>query len=78
MTGYGGPEQPQILLAAARERILATHPALVTAHHPMAERWWEDFERYAGRLVEHVEETADVCRIAMELEPDANSCASTS
>ena len=70
VTGYGGPEQPQILPDAARDRILATHPALVTAHHPMAERWWEDFERYAGRLVEHVEETADVCRIAMELEPD--------
>ena len=55
VTGYGGPEQPQILPDAARDRILATHPALVTAHHPMAERWWEDFERYAGRLVEHVE-----------------------
>ena len=55
VTGYGGPEQPQILPDAARDRILATHPGLVTAHHPMAERWWEDFERYAGRLVEHVE-----------------------
>ena len=55
---------------AARERILAAHPDLVTAHHPMAERWWEDFEGYARRLVEHVEQTADVCRLALELEPD--------
>ena len=70
VTGYGGPEQPQILPAAARERILAAHPDLVTAHHPMAERWWEDFEGYARRLVEHVEQTADVCRLALELEAD--------
>jgi predicted AlkP superfamily phosphohydrolase/phosphomutase len=70
VTGYGGPERPQILPAAARERIFAAHPDLVTAHHPMAERWWEDFDGYARRLVEHVEQTADVCRIALELEPD--------
>lgn len=70
VTGYGGPQRPQILPDGARERILTAHPDLVTAHHPMAERWWEDFERYAGRLIAHVEETADVCRIAMELEPD--------
>ena len=33
-----------------RERILAAYPELVTAHHPMAERWWEDFDalRRAG------------------------------
>jgi predicted AlkP superfamily phosphohydrolase/phosphomutase len=42
----------------------------VTAHHPQAERWWEDFEGYTRRLVEHVDETAGVCRLAMELEPD--------
>lgn len=70
VTGYGGPDRPQILPDTARERILAVHPDLVTAHHPMAERWWEDFDRYARRLIEHVEETADVCRIVMELEPD--------
>jgi predicted AlkP superfamily phosphohydrolase/phosphomutase len=70
VTGYGGPERPQILPEQAGERIFSAHPSLVTAHHPMAERWWEDFERYAGRLVEHVEQITDVCRIAMELEPD--------
>jgi predicted AlkP superfamily phosphohydrolase/phosphomutase len=70
VTGYGGPERPQILPASAAERILSAHPDLVTAHHPMAERWWEDFEGYARRLVEHVAQTADVCRLALELEPE--------
>jgi predicted AlkP superfamily phosphohydrolase/phosphomutase len=70
VTGYGGPSRPEILPAAARERILAAHPGLVTAHHPMAERWWEDFEGYARKLVAHVDEVADVCRLAIELEPD--------
>ena len=36
----------------------------------MTERWWEDFPAYARRLVEHVGETADICRLALELEPD--------
>jgi predicted AlkP superfamily phosphohydrolase/phosphomutase len=70
VTGYGGPERPQILPQQASERILGTYPDLVTAHHPMAERWWEDFEGYARRLVEHVEQTAGVCRLCLELEPD--------
>lgn len=70
VTGYGGPERPQIVPERARERIAAAYPGLVTAHHPQAERWWEDFDGYARRLVEHVDETAGVCRLAMELEPD--------
>jgi predicted AlkP superfamily phosphohydrolase/phosphomutase len=70
VTGYGGPPQPEIVPEAARERILAAHPDLVTAHHPMAERWWEDFEGYTAGLLTHVEQTADVCRLAIELEPD--------
>ena len=70
VTGYGGPERPEIAPAHARDRILAAYPDLVTAHHPMAERWWEDFPRYAGRLIEHVEQTAGVCRLALELEPE--------
>ena len=70
VTGYGGPEHPQILPAAARERIERAVPGFVTAHHPMAERWWEDFESYARRLVEHVGETAEICRTCFELEPD--------
>ncbi len=70
VTGYGGPPAPEILPPAAAERIRAAHPDLVTAHHPMAERWWEDFDRYARRLIEHVDEIADVCRIAMDMEPD--------
>jgi predicted AlkP superfamily phosphohydrolase/phosphomutase len=70
VTGYGGPARPEILPSAARDRILTAFPALVTAHHPMAERWWEDFPGYARRLIDHAEETAGVARLVMELEPD--------
>jgi predicted AlkP superfamily phosphohydrolase/phosphomutase len=70
VTGYGGPAEPEIVPAAARERIRRAYPRLVTSHHPMAERWWEDFDAYARRLVEHVDEIAGVCRLALELEPD--------
>ena len=70
VTGYGGPEPPEVVPATARERVFAAHPDFVTARHPMAERWWEDFERYTRRLIGHVGEVADVCRLTMELEPD--------
>jgi predicted AlkP superfamily phosphohydrolase/phosphomutase len=70
VTGYGGPERPQIVPDSARERILAAYPDLVTAHHPMAKRWWEDFPAYTNLLLEHVDQIAGVCRLAFELEPD--------
>ena len=70
VTGYGGPERPQITPPQAAERIRAAYPGYVTAHHPMGERWWEDFDAYARRLVEHVDETAGICRTVLELEPD--------
>ena len=70
VTGYGGPERPQITPPQAAERIRAAYPGYVTAHHPMGERWWEDFDAYARRLVEHVDETAGICRTVFELEPD--------
>ena len=69
VTGYGGPEQPAILPESARQRIQSARPDLVTAYHPMAERWWEDFPRYTQRLIDHVEQIADVCRLSYELEP---------
>jgi predicted AlkP superfamily phosphohydrolase/phosphomutase len=70
VTGYGGPERPQILPASAEERIFAAYPDLVTAHHPMAERWWEDFPAYTERLLEHADEVAGVCKLIFELEPE--------
>jgi predicted AlkP superfamily phosphohydrolase/phosphomutase len=70
VTGYGGPERPQILPASAEERIFAAYPDLVTAHHPMAERWWEDFPAYTERLLEHADQVAGVCKLIFELEPD--------
>jgi len=69
VTGYGGPERPAILPEGAAARIFQAHPDLVTAHHPMKERWWEDFPRYTQRLLDHVEQLTDVCRLAYELEP---------
>jgi predicted AlkP superfamily phosphohydrolase/phosphomutase len=70
VTGYGGPERPQILPASAKEQIFAAYPDLVTAHHPMAERWWEDFPAYTERLLEHADEVAGVCKLIFELEPE--------
>ena len=70
VTGYGGPERPQIEPDAARRLIGERVPGLVTAHHPMKERWWEDFDRYARTLTAHVDEVAEACRACLELEPD--------
>jgi predicted AlkP superfamily phosphohydrolase/phosphomutase len=70
VTGYGGPARPEIVPTAASERIRSAYPQLVTSHHPMAERWWEDFDAYARRLIDHVDEIAGVCRLALELEPE--------
>jgi predicted AlkP superfamily phosphohydrolase/phosphomutase len=70
VTGYGGPERPQIVPETAEQRIFAAYPDLVTAHHPMGERWWEDFPAYTERLLEHAEQIAGVCKLVFELEPD--------
>jgi predicted AlkP superfamily phosphohydrolase/phosphomutase len=70
VSGYGGPERPQILPEAAARAIDERVPGLVTAHHPMKERWWEDFGRYAATLIAHVDQIGDACRACFELEPD--------
>jgi predicted AlkP superfamily phosphohydrolase/phosphomutase len=70
VTGYGGPERPQIVPESAEQRIFAAYPDLVTAHHPMGERWWEDFPAYTERLLEHAEQIAGVCKLVYELEPE--------
>jgi len=70
VTGYGGPERPAILPETAGLRIRNAFPDLVTAHHPMAERWWEDFDGFTRKLLAHVDDIAGVCRLCLELEPD--------
>ena len=70
VSGYGGPERPQILPEAAARAIDQRVPGLITAHHPMKERWWEDFGRYAATLIAHVDQIGDACRACFELEPD--------
>jgi predicted AlkP superfamily phosphohydrolase/phosphomutase len=68
VTGFGGPQRPEIVPAAARAAILSAHPDLLTAHHPTG--WSEDFVAFAEKLVDHVGQIADVCLLALELEPD--------
>jgi predicted AlkP superfamily phosphohydrolase/phosphomutase len=68
VTGWGGPQRPEIRPAEARERIFAAHPALVTAQSPTG--WWSNLERFTTKLIDHVDEIADVCLLAMELEPN--------
>jgi predicted AlkP superfamily phosphohydrolase/phosphomutase len=68
VTGWGGPQRPEILPATARERIFAAHPDLVTAQSPTG--WWKELDVFTRNLIDHVDEIADVCLLAMELEPD--------
>ena len=68
VTGWGGPQRPEILPASARDRIRAAHPNLVTAQSPTG--WWKDLDAFTQRLIDHVDEIADVCLLAMELEPN--------
>jgi predicted AlkP superfamily phosphohydrolase/phosphomutase len=66
VTGFGGPRRPEIVPLSARNAILSAHPNLRTSRHPADLR---DFEAARATLVEHVEEIADVCFLALELEP---------
>ena len=68
VTGWGGPQRPEILPAIARDRIFAAHPDLVTAQSPTG--WWKELDAFTRKLIGHVEEVADVCLLAMELEPE--------
>jgi predicted AlkP superfamily phosphohydrolase/phosphomutase len=68
VTGWGGPQRPEIFPVAARDRIFAAHPNLVTAQSPTG--WWKDLDSFTQKLIDHVDEIADVCLLAMELEPE--------
>jgi predicted AlkP superfamily phosphohydrolase/phosphomutase len=66
VSGYGGPERPTIHPPEAAERIEAAFPDLVTAHHPMKERYWEDYDRYRRLLVDNVSEVERLCENVLE------------
>jgi predicted AlkP superfamily phosphohydrolase/phosphomutase len=68
VTGFGGPQRPQIAPRSAAHRILESHPDLLSAVTPTG--WWRDPEAFALKLVRHAEQIGDVCNLAMELEPD--------
>jgi predicted AlkP superfamily phosphohydrolase/phosphomutase len=67
VTGFGGPPRPEIVPLPARNAILAAHPDLRASRHPADLR---DFAAAAATLAGHVDEIADVCFLALELEPD--------
>jgi predicted AlkP superfamily phosphohydrolase/phosphomutase len=68
VTGFGGPQYPEILPATVANRILAEHPNLTTAVAPTG--WTGRADELAEALIAHVGEIADVCLLAMELEPE--------
>jgi predicted AlkP superfamily phosphohydrolase/phosphomutase len=67
VTGFGGPRRPDIVPLVARNAILTAHPDLRVSRHPSD---LQDFTAAAATLSGHVEEIADVCFLALELEPD--------
>jgi len=67
VTGFGGPPRPEIVPPAARNAILAAHPDLRVSRHPAD---LTDFAAATATLTGHVDEIADVCLLALELEPD--------
>ena len=67
VTGFGGPRRPEIVPLGARNAILTAHPDLRVSRHPSD---LQDFPAAAATLRAHVEEIADVCFLALELEPD--------
>jgi predicted AlkP superfamily phosphohydrolase/phosphomutase len=66
ISGYGGPERPSIHPPETAARIAAAFPDLVTAHHPMKERYWEDYDRYRRLLVDDVAEVERLCAHVLE------------
>jgi predicted AlkP superfamily phosphohydrolase/phosphomutase len=71
VSGYGGPERPTIHPPEAAARISERFPDLVTAHHPMKERYWEDYDRYRRLLTENVLDVERLCSYVLdEQRPD--------
>jgi predicted AlkP superfamily phosphohydrolase/phosphomutase len=68
VTGFGGPQWPMIVPDMAEAVIRRAYPGLTTAPRPV--RWWEDFAGFERMLIDHLEQIADVCLLALELEPD--------
>jgi len=68
VTGFGGPQYPEILPRPVGNRILTSHPELMTAIAPTG--WKGRSEELAESLIDHVGQIADVCVLAMEMEPE--------
>ncbi|MDP9302288.1 MAG: alkaline phosphatase family protein, partial [Actinomycetota bacterium] len=68
VTGFGGPQYPEILPRPVANRILTSHPELMTAVAPTG--WKGRSPELAESLIDHVGQIADVCVLAMEMEPE--------
>jgi predicted AlkP superfamily phosphohydrolase/phosphomutase len=71
VSGYGGPEKPTVHPPEAAERIARTFPDLVSARHPMRDRYWEDYDGFRRNLIADVGEVERLCAYLIEEErPD--------
>ena len=71
ISGYGGPERPDVTPPQAAERIARKFPDMVSVRHPMRERYWEDFDRFRRLLIADVEEVEAVSIDVLEADrPD--------
>lgn len=68
VTGFGGPNRPEITPLGASAAIFRAHPDLAAAPNPAG--WDHDYALLAERLIAHVDQIADVCSLVLELEPD--------
>ena len=68
VTGFGGPNRPEITPLDASATIFRAHPELAAAPNPAG--WDRDYALLAERLIAHVDQIADVCFLVLELEPD--------
>jgi predicted AlkP superfamily phosphohydrolase/phosphomutase len=66
VTGFGGPQFPEILPGPVANRVWAAHPDLKTVVAPTG--WDGHSEELTQALIDHVREIADVCLMAMEVE----------
>ena len=67
VTGFGGPRRPEIVPLVPEPRFSRPTPTCECRAIPPTS---DDFAAATATLVGHVDEIADVCALALELEPD--------
>ena len=70
VSGYGGPEAPDIYPAEVAERLREAFPDYVHSYHPIRHRYWEDFPAYIEKVCTLAgEHTAATSYLAGQLRP---------